>query len=54
MDDLPKNFKRKILAKDNKSGFFIELQEIVSNSIFSKHRHKSEEWVFVVCRRRKI
>lgn len=46
--NLPKNFVRKILAKDPETGFFVELQDIAPGSFFSEHRHASEEWVYVL------
>lgn len=44
----PKDFIRKILAKDLETGWFMELQEVASNSIFEKHQHGSDEWVYVI------
>lgn len=48
MPNLPKNFVRKILAQDPETGFYIEFQDIASDSLFFEHRHQSEEWVYIL------
>ena len=48
MPQVPEGFIKKILAKDDESGLYLELQEIPAGSVFPEHRHTSFEWVYIL------